>query len=770
MRKRFGATLTLVTFAAILLAAHSAVSAQIRDKSEAVLKAAMDKELIEGDLKGAIEQYKKIAQSKDRHLAARALLHMAECYRKLGDAESRRIYERVIKEFADQTEAVTQARNRLSEGAKSGVMNARLVWVGPAVNDEGGTISPDGRYLSFSDWTKGEGDLAIHEFATGLERHITDYKRDGGNAEESAISRDGKWIAYTWAKTEQHDHHELRIANLTGEPNSRRLYGDADVAWLMAYCWSPDDKSIAVQVQHKNGSRQIGAIAVGDGSLRVLKSVDWQEPGLMSFSPDGRWLAYDLPEAAAGAQRRVFIMAVDGSREIPVEHRGHDRMVGWSPDGKWLLFSSDRSGSPDLWAVPFGNGGSLGSAQLLKSGFERSTPLGVTSSGTLYYAQEKGGGPSRIQIASLDTTGKLTSPVELSESYRDSNSNPKWSPDGKRLAYMSTRGPVGAKTYIPVIRSIETGQVRELRDLSPNLNSVTLDSWTPDGRSLLVKGQNLKGRWIFSLVDAETGETKPLSGFDNVYNSRAAWMPDGRSFLIDIRGSRPGLYRVDLGTGDASEIMPIPQGQGDEGLYPLPSVDGKSFYYLRIFKAPPEADSAIIKRNLSSGAEAELVRRPVRIGPPRGPTPGDQYITALSSDPATNSRVILLIPIAGGETRELMRVPSQVKPEDLDNYNVGQSIFPGAVAPTRPILIIKRTSDHESGPAMGGGKDPSELWLFSSDGRESQKIGNTPASFTEENVSADGRHFAFVVTDPGSRPTVEVWALENFLPKPVATH
>ena len=62
----------------------------MRDKTDAAFKAAMDKETVEGDLRGAIEQYKKIAQSQDRSIAAKALIRMAECYQKLGDVQARR--------------------------------------------------------------------------------------------------------------------------------------------------------------------------------------------------------------------------------------------------------------------------------------------------------------------------------------------------------------------------------------------------------------------------------------------------------------------------------------------------------------------------------------------------------------------------------------------------------------------------------------------------------------------------------------------------------
>ena len=98
-----------VVFAAAVmcLALSAARSAQqARDtRAEVALQAAIKIETIDGDLKAAIEQYKRIAAlpGASRATVATALLRMGQCYEKLGNAEARTAYERVVREFGDQS-------------------------------------------------------------------------------------------------------------------------------------------------------------------------------------------------------------------------------------------------------------------------------------------------------------------------------------------------------------------------------------------------------------------------------------------------------------------------------------------------------------------------------------------------------------------------------------------------------------------------------------------------------------------------------------------
>src|SRR6266567_9557027 len=93
----------------------AALLAAAQKTPESMLGAALHQEEVQGDLKGAIAAYQKVvaAPGVSRKTAADALVRMGQCYEKLGDSESRKIYDRVIREYADQREAVAVARARL---------------------------------------------------------------------------------------------------------------------------------------------------------------------------------------------------------------------------------------------------------------------------------------------------------------------------------------------------------------------------------------------------------------------------------------------------------------------------------------------------------------------------------------------------------------------------------------------------------------------------------------------------------------------------------
>jgi Tol biopolymer transport system component len=698
------------------------------------------KERSEGNLKEAILLFERAAETagKNRALAAKALLEAGECYRKMGDAEARKIFERVIRDFADQKEAVAEARARMGGDSGAAGMVNRRVWSGPKV-DTYGTVSPDGRSISHVNWSTGA--LAIYDIASSADRDLTpDTSGNEDNAEESVISKDGRMVAYSWFN-HQTGHYELRLANLTGDPNPRRLYDIPDLDWIGPYDWSPDSKTIVAELKRQDRTAQIALISAADGSIRVLKSIDWSGTGRIFFSPDGRFIGYDLPTADNIRQHDVFVLSVDGSHEtVAVRHPSLNFMMGWSPDGKWLLFASDRTGAMGLWAIAMADGKPQGAAELIRPDVGWPESLGITRSGALYYslATLRGEG-SHIQTAAMDfETGKLLVPAtDVTHPHGESDSQPFWSHDGKLMAYLAVRGRLGSsnaqnngahmRDNALAIRAVDTGQLISERPLQFTPRII---GWTADDRAVLLWGADSKGK--------------------------------------------AGLLRLDIQSGEmttvASAILDGPAANG-----PV-SLDGPTAFYRRVLG---EQEVVFMSRNIASGEEKEIARG-TGLNPYSAAgyalgavnlSPDGKWICTTGVDRASNSRVLLLIPAAGGMPRILMATPSAVPETELTNPRRGAILNFSAWGPGMQwVLAISRMVDSSQAD---------ELWRVPLDGGAPRKIevepgaripfdaGRplVPGTSAGPSLAPDGTHLAFTIVEATQSHTSEIWALENFLPR-----
>jgi hypothetical protein len=82
------------------------------------LEVAIHREIVVGDLKGAIEEYQSIlaSEGKSKAVAAKALFQLGQCQEKLGQrAAAYSSYRRVVTEYGDQGETAGQARAKLAD-------------------------------------------------------------------------------------------------------------------------------------------------------------------------------------------------------------------------------------------------------------------------------------------------------------------------------------------------------------------------------------------------------------------------------------------------------------------------------------------------------------------------------------------------------------------------------------------------------------------------------------------------------------------------------
>ena len=87
-------------------------SAPQPDNPAVLLRAAIEKEEVDGDLNAAIEQYKRVIKvaGAERAVAAQALLRLGGCYEKRGPEEARQTYQQLIRDYAEQAKEVATAR------------------------------------------------------------------------------------------------------------------------------------------------------------------------------------------------------------------------------------------------------------------------------------------------------------------------------------------------------------------------------------------------------------------------------------------------------------------------------------------------------------------------------------------------------------------------------------------------------------------------------------------------------------------------------------
>jgi Tol biopolymer transport system component len=525
-------TIVITVLAVGIVAAQGVERAQSQSAAT-MFESARKLETVDGDLKGAIKQYEAIVTTHgaDRATVANALLRMGECYQKLGDQQATKLFERTVREYPEQKQAASAASARLArrpaDVVAAGVLN-RQVWAGPEV-DSMGTISSDGRHLSFVDWDT--GDLAVRDMATGAKRRLTDkgpWEKSVEFAESSAFSRDGSLIAYAWFNGNS-GRYDLRIIRADARVGTapRVLFDNSDVSWVAPYDWTPDGKRIVVQIQRRDRTAQIGLIATADGSFQPLQTTDWRGSSRLSLSPDGSLLAFDLPDTESSGGRDAYVLRLDGKARFRVaQHPADDTVVGWSPDGGLLLFASDRSGSTSLWSVPVLAGRPGTNPALLRAnvGHVRDS-LGLDRSGGLVYSIRTSA--TTIAMASLDLEhGTATSgPTTPFENYLSSLRSPDWSKDGTLIA-------IAEESRTRLALTFRTADGKRLRDVSIPMGYAQRPRWAPDG-TITVQGVDLQGRSGIHRFDPGTSEVTPLVLADPGMQVVAhTWLPGGLELMF----------------------------------------------------------------------------------------------------------------------------------------------------------------------------------------------------------------------------------------------
>jgi Tol biopolymer transport system component len=123
------------------------------------------------------------------------------------------------------------------------------------------------------------------------------------------------------------------------------------------------------------------------------------------------------------------------------------------------------------------------------------------------------------------------------------DSDPSWSPDGKRIAFVSFRD--GSDGEIYVMRADGSEQTR----LTNNPASDFYPSWSPDGQ-YIVFSSDRDGKYEIYMMKADGSEQTRLTN-NPAYDSSPSWSPDGQ--YIAFSSDRDGNYEIYVMNADGSE-------------------------------------------------------------------------------------------------------------------------------------------------------------------------------------------------------------------------
>jgi Tol biopolymer transport system component len=579
----------IVVLSAAILAAWSVPQAE---DPAVLLRAAIEKEEVDGNLEAAIEQYKHVIKiaGVNRAVAAQALLRLGGCYEKRGPEEARRTYQQLIRDYGEQAKEVAAARQRLAAlTAGPPVRESRLTIRRVPDLDMYAKPSPDGKYLAFTEWKA--GNLAVLDVATGATRTLTKDGSFGGPAQMaqfSAWSRDSSRIAYQWDVVgPKESREELRILPLVGgtPPETIVIPG---AGWILPRDWSPDGSRILCTYGPPSGGRAVALVGIANRTLDKLNlpPVSWLE---YRFSGDGDAILYSAQADGKAGPHDIFLHNLKTGVSTPViQHPAEDLLVGVLPGTDWLLFASDRQGRLDLWAVPFRQGKAAGQSVLVKQGLGRLFPLGFTNDGRYYYATLSA--TDDVFLADFDPgTGKVTGEArKLTTRWDGVSMAPSFSPDGASLAYVVKRSPSPIPVHVAdslVVQSLKDPKadpvVVGFEDVG--LTRVLDPCWSADGKAVMVRGYRIQGQDSAlyrvdlpslrkTMIDA-AGERR-LSGHDCATDG-----PFVYSYLTTPASGQtteqPGqIVRIDLAGGPERPVFRAPQGQSI-GSFAL-SPDGRS--------------------------------------------------------------------------------------------------------------------------------------------------------------------------------------------------
>ena len=302
----------------------------------------------------------------------------------------------------------------------------------------------------------------------------------------------------------------------------------------------------------------------GAGSQKI-KTMDGI-PFWIRWSPDGKTLRFSQLDQETNSNS-LWQISVDGTDLHPLLPGWNTQQQAccgnWTSDGKYFVFTSRRADKQDIWVIRESTG--LFSRR-------RSEPMRLTAGPINFSSPLPSQDGKKIFVEGFKARGELQRFDPTSKQFVPylpgiSAEGLSFSRDGQQVAYVTT--PEGI-----LWRSKLDGTDRLQLSLPPL--EAAMPRWSPDGKRIAFMGR-LPGKfWKIYVVSAD-GATPQLVTLGDAMEADPSWSPDGNSLAFggepNLEGGDPQtktIHLLDLKTNQTS-LLP-----GSQGLYsPHWSPDGR---------------------------------------------------------------------------------------------------------------------------------------------------------------------------------------------------